>query len=1114
MKKIQYGENCECYEEALKVISLKLSKTKFDYYVKNLLTSFNNNQQSVRGLCARLLAEISVKVDEKQRGYIFNCLFSGLNDCSKDIRQLCEKLLEKIPARLNKIQLDNAFSYFINGLTKHGQDIVRQYCATALGNLSVKWDQEQLENITNCLMDILTKKNDKSVRWACERTLGITLERINQKKLEITFEYLMNELKNTKQYIRKSYINVLRIIVMKLNQTQLNAFFVDLVMNESKNENGRTRYLCTQITQKMLLLRFNEIQWSENIFNYFMNGLLGDPDKNVQYVCAESLGKLATKWDNQQFDNIYYCLINKFQDDNEDGLVRIACAESLGAMSKRMCQQQFDDTFKCLIKEFNNNENTIVHKYCVDSLEVLLVRLRDDFKDLHSELEEDEDRDVCASSTQSLEALVMILKNKRLNTILISFINGLKDDNESIRLHCSEELVKIFIQLHGKQLDDVFNSLANGCNDKNRDVRSSCRKAFEMMSMKLNNEQLNDAFKCLINIFNNEDDHIHDACANTLQEIAFQWKKKQIDCVFDCLVYELTTKDCNVCSSCANALGMIVMRLNDKQLCSLIKGLLKKKLTCAQRGVDMILQAMTNDIWKRFIMSVLKEKKNKKNEKRKQLTENEQIASNQKNEKKEIQLLTFALLIYTPRIQLNVDDTFTGLICWCNKQAMKWGFPIEQKWTNFDSISYPSLDNLSNGSQYNDTYPIIHEAIESNDISQIERALGYYININNVLQLAIRNKNWNIVRYCIEKGAWIDITFDIIKPLTPLQYIIKLSDKRKKIKDNNNESEKKNLEMVEMCKWILKKRTNFPMKQIEYAIDYVKDKLIDEDDQTSNDESDEKLLQEGASFLLGMSPTQLQEGLDSNSVYWTNTQSIESIKHNNTNKKQWDPIPFLIYRIFLLFEICVKLKQQGTININLPKHTTFEQIYEKGTKELQTQLTTYWDYNTTKILQHKYPELIDEWSWNIVDRVMNLKPMSLNECCEISLIVGYKDYKFYLSLCKTSTSILIRLDNRWMGTVPLNTPHLKKVISINGNNYEAIQPYLVAFFPCDSSNIEQNKEWLKNYIKYAIELRNSDSTESMEHLYGNVSKPHSVLPLKVVGHQPQRIGHIAQYKQI
>ncbi|ETO00020.1 hypothetical protein RFI_37439, partial [Reticulomyxa filosa] len=100
-------------------------------------------------------------------------------------------------------------------------------------------------------------------------------------------------------------------------------------------------------------------------------------------------------------------------------------------------------------------------------------------------------------------------------------------------------------------------------------------------------------------------------------------------------------------------------------------------------------------------------------------------------------------------------------------------------------------------------------------------------------------------------------------------------------------------------------------KLIEYAMDYVKDKLVDENGiiKSIDGESYEILLQEGANFLLGVSQNNLKEF-----------------------DEGFYQSPFLITRIFLLFEICIRLKGKRN-SIKLPR-------YEKGMKELQVQLTT------------------------------------------------------------------------------------------------------------------------------------------------------------------------------
>ncbi|ETO14848.1 hypothetical protein RFI_22520, partial [Reticulomyxa filosa] len=87
--------------------------------------------------------------------------------------------------------------------------------------------------------------------------------------------------------------------------------------------------------------------------------------------------------------------------------------------------------------------------------------------------------------------------------------------------------------------------------------------------------------------------------------------------------------------------------------------------------------------------------------------------------------------------------------------------------------------------------------------------------------LAISNQHWDIARYCIEQGAYIAVNSLILR--TPFENIMKFIMKYKK-----NKNCKEYLDAMDICKLILKQRTIYPMERIRYAIDYVKDKLIDQ----------------------------------------------------------------------------------------------------------------------------------------------------------------------------------------------------------------------------------------------------------------------------------------------
>ncbi|ETN97492.1 hypothetical protein RFI_40037, partial [Reticulomyxa filosa] len=73
------------------------------------------------------------------------------------------------------------------------------------------------------------------------------------------------------------------------------------------------------------------------------------------------------------------------------------------------------------------------------------------------------------------------------------------------------------------------------------------------------------------------------------------------------------------------------------------------------------------------------------------------------------------------------------------------------------------------------------------------------------------------------------------------------------MKHKNDKDNKEYLGAMDICKWILKQRTIYPRKRIEYVIDYVKDKLIDQNGviKIVDEKSYETLLEEGATFLLG-----------------------------------------------------------------------------------------------------------------------------------------------------------------------------------------------------------------------------------------------------------------------
>ncbi|ETO31318.1 hypothetical protein RFI_05806 [Reticulomyxa filosa] len=759
-------------------------------------------------------------------------------------------------------------------------------------------------------------------------------------------------------------------------------------------------------------------------------------------------------------------------------------------------------------------------------------------------------------------------------------MHKLKDENELFKFSYIIALGLLSTKLSEKQVALTFQCLVDGLQNKNGYTCDMPRHLLGKISMKLNEIQVDTLFTCLLNEFKHkikilayyiqlndilqylidglrdEDKHVRGSCTQALGAISIRLNENQLKKVFKSLM--VTSNDEYEDKIRVQALKSISGKLNKIQLFMLMIDLLQSVKREPPWYVCETLSTMSEEAWKQVAVGVLQQYMQLKSIKENETNEAKQKGSVwewlfgdyseaiSEKDTIEIELLSFGLLLFSPCIQLNckddniVLDGLNELIQHYNKKATDWGFPIRQQtWNNNDLISHPHLNNdvvlqiqpsNENRNAHKGHCVVIHEAIRSGNLPQLRFVLQNHpdININapcnehrqTPLHLAMNNKYWNIARYCIEKGAWIDVRGCSINDTilrTPFEDIMELVMKHKNSKKKVMIKNKKEcLQMMEMCKWILRKRTIYPIKQIGYAIDYVKDKVIDRAGtvKSDNKESYETLLQEGATFLLGVDQRELQKALvENNFLFGTVDQDIKAIESENSNQRksnEWHPLPFLIKRIFLLFKICVRLKPKGTSSTR-PRGTIFGQAYEKGIKELQVQLTTYWDYITTEVFKHKCPELVDDWSCNVVDRLMNLRPMPLSSCCEMSLVVGHEGHCIYLSLCKTSTSILVRVDNRLVKTIPSNTPYPNKIILASDKQSKFIQPYLVAYFPWNGPNINQNKKWLKEYVKITTILRDSNYNESMRYLYCSTNNklfnnsPREGNVLSIVNEWPYRL---------
>ncbi|ETN97100.1 hypothetical protein RFI_40431, partial [Reticulomyxa filosa] len=839
---------------------------------------------------AESFKNISMELNEEQLQYSFQCLIDELEDKNRFTHKKYAKMLVELSMKWNQVQLDYAFRCLMCELNDKDINVHKEY-AELLVRL-IKWSQVQFDYAFKCLMNRL----NKNIHWKYTDFIKDILTKLKDTYLDIAFQNLMDGLNNNKQRIRKVCVDLLTAASMQWNKVQLDTFFVRLTMKGSKDRNKHVRYSCAKAIQK-LLLQLDDIQINAT-FGYLISGFK-DKNKNVQCLCAKSLGKIVEKLNRIQLNIAFQCVIKKLNDKNEDILVRMSSAESIGSIAVKLSQSQLNDALKCLVDGLNDEqENGFVRKYCAYSIKGLLMKL--------NEIDEN-----TLSLRQPLETTLTIFKEKQFNDTFMLLFNKLKDPN-CIGSNCVKELEELLCKLNEQQFNSAFKVWANGLKDKNGYVRYLCARVIDGIALKLNETQMDEVLEYLPFGLNNS--------------LFLDFYRYRINETLE--------------------------NLNDKQLYLCTK--YYSQIWKTDHRVIEILSRMSENMWQRVVMCVLKRDTPKKEKEKKKLIDKKYTQQNQLNENKEMnnlndiqmEMLAFCLWIFTLRIQFNSNDkslinsdAFNKLLQCCNAKAISWKFPIKQKWNVGDDIPYPHCDT----SEYKDRCNVVCESARLGDMSQLVFALQRHrIDINEAfnkygnppLILAIHSKHWDIARYCIEQGAWIDVrggAFDENTLQTPVECMVKKIGKEE---NKNNDNEQVYLETMNMCKWILKQRTIYPMKQIEYAIDYVKDKLIDEDGVS-------KVIDDtSATFLLGKNQKGLKGILmNKNLLYWGASRNVEFIKPENCKKqrfdKGWHPIPFLALRIFLLFEICVRLKRDGRSHPELPRNITFEQVYEKGVRELQ-----------------------------------------------------------------------------------------------------------------------------------------------------------------------------------
>ncbi|ETO05297.1 hypothetical protein RFI_32098, partial [Reticulomyxa filosa] len=157
----------------------------------------------------------------------------------------CKIIFETIIPELNEQQLDNILE-FLKSISYF------DFCIGLLRMISIKLNERQINDITQFLIDnfeedthaewieivfklnerqlnnifhYLNKKimiNNSKVFYSYDKILKTILSKPSKLQMNDTFEFLRNGLNNEEDNIRKSCVNGLRIIALKLDETQLN----------------------------------------------------------------------------------------------------------------------------------------------------------------------------------------------------------------------------------------------------------------------------------------------------------------------------------------------------------------------------------------------------------------------------------------------------------------------------------------------------------------------------------------------------------------------------------------------------------------------------------------------------------------------------------------------------------------------------------------------------------------------------------------------------------------------------------------------------------------------------------------------------------------------------
>ncbi|ETN97673.1 hypothetical protein RFI_39856, partial [Reticulomyxa filosa] len=120
--------------------------------------------------------------------------------------------------------------------------------------------------------------------------------------------------------------------------------------------------------------------------------------------------------------------------------------------------------------------------------------------------------ELCA---EALEEISMKLKGKHLN-VALRFLSRRLHYTQGRHQYIAESFKNISVKSNEGQLQYSFQCLIDGLEDEDRSMRKECAKMLVRLSMKWNQVQLDYAFRCLICGLNDEDINVHKEYAELL----------------------------------------------------------------------------------------------------------------------------------------------------------------------------------------------------------------------------------------------------------------------------------------------------------------------------------------------------------------------------------------------------------------------------------------------------------------------------------------------------------------------------------------------------------------------------------------------------------------------